>query len=220
MVADFVNLLHPPYTLWHLSYVIIGISFAPVFYVSRSLATLLAFFFGLGIGAHALDEAVGNPLRTNISSTRLYLIGFVSIGIAIAIGVYYALTITYLLLPIISAEAFFAISYNLETFGKRFHSAWVFSVSWGMLPLITGYFVNALTITPSVLTLSVAAGFLTYAQRILSTPARRVRRGFQQSMGSDLPSEQLLKVSEKTLKVLTLVIFLFAMALIVSRIVF
>ncbi len=54
VLADLVNLLHPPYTLWHLSYVIIGIGLAPVIYPDRSIAVIIAFFLGLGIGAHAL----------------------------------------------------------------------------------------------------------------------------------------------------------------------
>ena len=208
-----MNLLHPPYTLWHLSYVILGISLAPVIYPTRSIATVVAFFLGLGIGAHALDETMGNPLQTRLSKKWLYLVGFVSLGAAISIGLYYTITLSYLLLPIIFAETFFAISYNLETFGKKFHTAWVFSLSWGMLPLLTGFFVNALTITPAAILFSIGAGLLTYVQRILSIPSRNVRRGHSSS-----ESIELLRVSEKSLKVLTIVVFLFALSFLLERI--
>lgn len=181
---------------------------------ARSIATVVAFFLGLGIGAHALDETMGNPLQTKLTKRRLYFIGFTSLGAAIAIGLYYTITLSYLLLPIIFAETFFAVSYNLETFGKKFHTAWVFSLSWGIVPLLTGYFVNALTFTPAVLLLSIGAGLLTYVQRILSTPARRMRRGLWQGQ-----SEELLKLSEKTLKVLTLVIFILAMSFLLARLI-
>lgn len=209
-----MNLLHPPYTLWHLSYVILGISLAPVIYPERSLATVVAFFLGLGIGAHALDETMGNPLQTRLSKRRLYLIGFVSLGAAISIGLYYAIVVSYFLLPIIFAETFFAVSYNLETFGRRFHASWVFSLSWGTLPLLTGFFVNALTITPAAIVLSIGAGLLTYVQRILSTPARNVRRRQWQSSSE---SVDLLKVYEKSLKILTIVVFLFAISFLLER---
>jgi hypothetical protein len=222
-LGDFLNLLHPPYTAWHLSYVLLGISLAPAIYPERSIATMLAFFLGLGIGAHSLDETMGNPLRTKLSRDRLYLIGFSALGVAIGLGLYYTFTLSLLLLPIICAETFFAVTYNLEMFGRKFHTAWVFSLSWGTLPLITGYFVNALAITPALVLISVAAGLLTYAQRILSTPARFVRRKVWTSEDSSAGSEfdssaELVSVSEKALKVLTLTIILLAVALLLQRV--
>ena len=63
---DWWNLLHAPYTAWHLSYVVIGAALAPHVDVSRLVATLLAFFLAVGIAAHALDELRGRPLRTRI----------------------------------------------------------------------------------------------------------------------------------------------------------
>ena len=54
---DYVTLLHPPYTLWHLSYVVIGAAIAPAFRPWILCLALLAFFLGMGIGAHALDDA-------------------------------------------------------------------------------------------------------------------------------------------------------------------
>ena len=79
---DVINLTHFPYTLWHLSYVLIGISLSPVIHTDRSIAVLVAYFLGLGIGAHALDETMGNPLQTKLSKSRLYLIGFSSLAAA------------------------------------------------------------------------------------------------------------------------------------------
>ena len=59
-----MTLLHPPYTLWHLSYVAIGASLAPELETNRLLWGLAAFLLGLGVGAHALDELHGRPLQT------------------------------------------------------------------------------------------------------------------------------------------------------------
>ena len=59
---DYVTLLHPPYTAWHLSYVVIGAGLAPKLYEGRLAAALVAFFLALGIAAHALDELNGRPL--------------------------------------------------------------------------------------------------------------------------------------------------------------
>ena len=53
---DYLNLLHAPYTLWHLSYVVLGAAISPTVHLDRLLGTLLAFFLAVGIAAHALDE--------------------------------------------------------------------------------------------------------------------------------------------------------------------
>ena len=45
---DYLNLLHVPYTLWHLSYVVLGAAIAPTLHLDRLLGTLLAFFLAVG----------------------------------------------------------------------------------------------------------------------------------------------------------------------------
>src|SRR5262249_60601517 len=68
---DFVTLLHPPYTAWHLSYVLLGAAAAPVVHGGRLAATLVAFFLAVGVGAHALGEVQGPPPGTGLSRRRL-----------------------------------------------------------------------------------------------------------------------------------------------------
>jgi len=227
LFADLVNLLHPPYTLWHLSYVVIGIALSPTIYLVRSIAVILAFFLGLGIGAHALDETMGNPLKTRLSKRELYLIGFSSISIAAAIGGYYVLTLSLFLLPIILVEVFFALAYNLEIFDKKFHNGYIFAISWGVLPFLTGYFVNALTLSITALLTSLAIGLLTYVQRTLSVQARSIRRNIDSPItalklesGEEIPAtgRELIGPAEKSLKALTLTVFILAIALIFQRI--
>src|SRR5207247_2904627 len=81
---DYVTLLHPPYTVWHLSYVVIGASLAPVVDGGRLGASVLAFFLGVGLTAHALDELHGRPLQTQISDRVLWSIAVVGLAGAIA----------------------------------------------------------------------------------------------------------------------------------------
>src|SRR5438067_4626175 len=76
---DYVTLLHPPYTLWHLSYVVIGGAIAPRFDAGVLGLALAAFFLALGIGAHALDELNGRPLQTRIPSATLVALAAVSV---------------------------------------------------------------------------------------------------------------------------------------------
>src|SRR6188472_786614 len=63
---DYVSLLHPPYTVWHLSYVAMGAAVARVFNGARLGLTVAAFFLAVGVTAHAFDELAGRPLGTRI----------------------------------------------------------------------------------------------------------------------------------------------------------
>src|SRR5438874_5400326 len=92
---DYWTLLHPPYTAWHLSYVAIGAAAAPVFDGGRLGATVLAFFLGVGLTAHALDELRGRPLQTAISSAVLKAIAWVGLAGAVAIGVVGAIEVSW-----------------------------------------------------------------------------------------------------------------------------
>ena len=88
---DYVTLLHVPYTLWHLSYVAIGAALAPNFETKRLVAALVAFFLGMGVGAHALDELQGRPLQTRIGTGTLVALAALSIAGAAGIGVFASL---------------------------------------------------------------------------------------------------------------------------------
>src|SRR4029453_5513791 len=108
---DYVTLLHPPYTAWHLSYVAIGATLTAEFSWSRFVPTLVAFFLGVGIGAHALDELNGRPLRTQIPRNVLLLLAFTSIGGAAAIGIVGAVTVDPWIAAFVAAGAFIVVVY-------------------------------------------------------------------------------------------------------------
>ncbi len=71
---DYVTLLHLPFTVWHLSYVVLGAAAAPVLHLDRLAWLLLAFFLGVGLAAHALRtsrKAVAlRPLQRQASRYR------------------------------------------------------------------------------------------------------------------------------------------------------
>ena len=73
-VSDWWTLLHPPYTIWHLSYVVLGAAIAPSRDWTALAFSVLAFFLAVGLAAHALDELHGRPLRTNIPSSTLWAV--------------------------------------------------------------------------------------------------------------------------------------------------
>jgi hypothetical protein len=173
---DYVTLLHPPYTAWHLSYVAIGAALAPRWRPGILGLALAAFFLGMGVAAHALDELNGRPLRTRIGSGTLVVLAVVSLAGAAAIGIGTAIHTSLWLLAFVAAGAFIAVAYNLELFGGRLHGDLWFALAWGALPLLATYFAAAETIRVEAVVAAGAAALLSHAQRVLSTPVRRMRR--------------------------------------------
>ena len=173
---DYVTLLHPPYTLWHLSYVAIGAALAPEFHGGLLALTALAFFLALGIGAHALDELHGRPLETRIPTWVLTALAGSTIAAAAGIGIGVAVVRDLWLLPFVAFGTFIVVAYNLELFGGRFHGDSWFAVAWGAFPLVTAYVVSAGKITAEAALAAAFAALLSHAQRVLSTPVRDVRR--------------------------------------------
>lgn len=223
---DYVTLLHLPYTAWHLSYVVIGAALVPELEGRRLLAALAAFFLALGIGAHALDELIGRPLRTHIPDGVLVGLAAVSIGAAVAIGIAAALAWTLWLLPFVAAGAFLVLAYNLELFGGRFHTDLWFGLAWGAFPLLTGYFVAAEELTVEALLAALFALLTTLVQRSLSTPVRRVRRSVIDVSGSvtladgareEITADTLIAAPERALRLLAAAMVLLAAALLVLR---
>jgi hypothetical protein len=173
---DYATLLHPPYTLWHLSYVALGAGLASPFSWLRCAAALVAFALAMGVGAHALDELHGRPLRTQIPDRVLWALAVVSIAAAAAIGIYACIAWTWRLAPFVVAGAFIVVAYNLELFGGAFHSTLWFALAWGSLPALAAYVVQAETLRLEAVAAAAYAALLSYAQRVLSTPARAARR--------------------------------------------
>jgi len=189
-VRDYVTLLHPPYTLWHLSYVAVGAAIAPRFHLDRMLWALAAFFLAMGVAAHALDELKGRPLRTRIPSSVLVALAVVTLAGACAIGVGAAHAWGWSLLVFVAIGAVAVPAYNLEL---ALHTDWGFALLWGALPALTGYFVEAQTIRVEAVAVAGYAFLLSLAQRALSTPVRAARRTHATKTGTE-PLERALRL--------------------------
>jgi hypothetical protein len=178
---DLVTILHPPYTLWHLSYVAFGAAAAPQPHTDRVLAALAAFFLAVGVSAHALDELQGRPLNTELSDRALAALAVAGLVGALAIGVVGCFVVSATLIPFVLAGGFLVLAYNLELFGGRFHTDLWFAAAWGGFPALTGWWSNALGVHDLGQALAAAGAvlgcfWLTAAQRRLSTPVRELRR--------------------------------------------
>jgi hypothetical protein len=222
-LRDWVTLLHPPYTLWHLSYVAIGASLVPDLVWWRLAGTLLAFFLAVGIGAHALDEFHGRPLATGIPTRVLAVAATLSITTAMAMGLIVG---GLKLLPFVVLGGVLVVGYNLELFGGRLHNDICFATAWGAFPVIVGAYAQHWSVSPAAVVGAGAAFFLSLGQRALSTPARDLRRrvsavsatvNFADGRRRELGRAELLAPLERALRAFSFAVVATAVALLLAR---
>ncbi|HTV12725.1 MAG TPA: hypothetical protein VME20_12785 [Acidimicrobiales bacterium] len=225
-LRDWLSLLHPPYTAWHLSYVLIGASLAPRFHLGRLLATLAAFALAVGVGAHGLDELKGRPLRTAIPAPLLAAVSLVSISAAVALGVIGIYRVGWGLAAFILVGLVLVVGYNLEIWHGRLHGGVVFALGWGSFPLLTAYYAQASSLRASAVLGAVFAYFFSRAQRALSTEARDLRRRVVSVAGErvyetgtrvELTRDALLRPLEQALVALSWCTCVLGAALVVAR---
>ena len=223
---DYWSLLHPPYTVWHLSYVAIGAALAPDLHVGWLLETLAAFFLAMGLAAHALDELNGRPLRTRIPGGVLIAIAVVGLGGAIAFGVHGVIEVSPWLWAFIVAGVFLVVAYNMELFGGVVHSDLWFALAWGAFPVLTAYFAQTATVLIEAVLAAAACAAISAAQRTLSTPVRRLRRTVVDVRGEvelndgtreRIDASAIRDAPERALRWLSLAMPLIATALVIAR---
>ncbi len=223
---DYWTLLHPPYTLWHLSYVVMGACIASTVDIRWLVETVLAFFLAMGIAAHALDELNGRPLGTRIPDAVLWALAVVGLAGAVALGVDGARTVSPWIWAFIGTGVFLVLAYNLELFGGRIHSDLWFALAWGAFPVLTASFAQTARIEPEAVALAGACAVISAAQRVLSTPVRRLRRRVASVDGSitlhdgaveAIDAATLRSAPERALRWMSLAMPLLALALLVGR---
>lgn len=224
---DYVTLLHAPYTAWHLSYVVIGGCLAPIVSWGRLGAAVAAFALAVGIGAHALDELRGRPLRTAIPDPVLVVLAATSIAAAGAIGVAGALSFRPWLVALVPVGVFLVLAYNLELLGGRFHTDVWFGLAWGGFPVVAGYAAVAGELHAAAILAAAFAVLLSLAQRALSSHVRFVRRRVATVSGelelrdgtsAPLDVPRLMAANERGLRLLTAATLALAAALVAYRI--
>ena len=216
---DYVTLLHLPYSVWHLSYVVIGAAAAPVVHLDRLAALVLAFFLAVGLAAHALDEYRGRPLRTGLSDASLLSIAVASLAGALAIGAVASVVISLWAVPFVVFGCLIVPAYSLEMLGGKFHSDFWFALSWGAFPALVGYWANAERLDAEAFVLAAGCFALSLAQRTLSTRVRSLRRDVQAVTGritrkdgvvEMIDTSYLLETNELALRLLGLAVALLA----------
>jgi hypothetical protein len=219
-------MLHLPYTLMVLSFVLVGAAISPHISWTVLTGTLVAYFLGLGIGAHFLDQLPGMGSRyvRHWPSWGLWLGGAGGIGVAIALGILGSLWyLGWPILILVLIQAICAFGYPLApVFRGLLHRESVFAISWGSLPFLTSFYAQSGTITIDAVL--VAAGFAGVAvlEIRLSRLSRRLRSGVPATSrdirGRPVPPWVSNRGVDLALGVLAFGTFLLALALLTSRI--
>jgi hypothetical protein len=224
---DYVTLLHLPYTAWHLSYVVIGGCLAPIVAWGRLGAAVAAFGLAVGVGAHALDELRGRPLRTAIPDRVLWSLAAVSLTAACAIGLAGAVSFEPWLALLVPVGVFFVLAYNLELLGGWLHTDLWFGLAWGGFPVVCGYAAVAGDVQVVTILAAAFAVLLSLAQRALSSRVRFVRRNVTSVEGEieradgqrePLDASRLIAADERGLRLLTAAVLVLASAMVTLRI--
>jgi hypothetical protein len=223
---DYWTLLHPPYTLWHLSFVALGACVVDTLEPRYLAMALVAFFLAVGIAAHALDELHGRPLRTQIPRSVLISLAVIGVTGALAIGLYGASVVSWWGLVFIGIGGFLVPAYNLEWFGGRFHTDLWFAVMWGGFPALAGGFSQTGRIDVPIVLISAGCGYVAAAQRRLSTPVRSLRRratavtgqiSYDDGTQVPLDAAAMTQAPEGALRLLWIAMVLLAVGLVITR---
>ena len=190
-------------------------------------AAVAAFALAVGIGAHALDELRGRPLRTQIRDPVLIALAVGSIASACAIGIVGAATFRPWLALLVPVGLFLVLAYNLELARGRFHTDLWFGLAWGGFPVVCGYAAVAGEIRVAAILAAAFAVLLSLAQRALSSHVRHVRRRVVAVRGEielddgtteTLDAARLISPAEHGLRLLAVATVVLAAALVAMRV--
>jgi ubiquinone/menaquinone biosynthesis methyltransferase len=220
---DYWTLLHPPYTAWHLSYVLLGAALAPMPDPRMVAGGLIAFFLAVGVASHSFDELQGRPLGTRIPSAVQFLLGSLGLLGAVALGIVASAQLGPWFLVLVAVGAALVISYGLEL--PVVHSDIGFALAWGGFPVVVSAIANGAPI-PATAAAAIGASLLSLAQRRLSTPVRRIRRKAAGVSGSvryrdgtveAIDAARLISAPESALRLLWLAIAAISIGTLLAR---
>jgi hypothetical protein len=232
--GELYTILHLPYTSMVLAYVLIGAALSPVIYLDRVILTLFAYFLGLGLSAHALNELHMRHWGQALGERELIIVFAAPLLGALVVGAYgmyviygVAQSVSFaplILFAFILMETFFLFAYNLEIAKGKFHSDLSFAFSWAALPVIISYYANALTVTAAVILVASAAAATAGIEINLSRWCKDWRRRsslkemkFEDGSTLSMTTAQLIAKPEKCLKLIVVAVDLVAVGLIVFR---
>lgn len=207
--AEFITLLHPPFLLMCLSFVVIGFSIQKPVNIQALMLISIAYLLGLGIAAHALDQlpGMGSSYTKYLSPKELLTMAIVSLIITSGIGIWFIVTYNaWLFCILVPLQTFFAFSYPIATLFKGvFHNDASFAFSFGALPVVIGYYANNLYLSWLVIPFASVCFLIALIEITLSRYVRNLR--------AESSDEKYLQKPEAALKTLCVLSYLLAFAL-------
>lgn len=232
-LRELYTILHLPYTSMVLSYILIGADISPTIYPDRVVLTLLAYFLGLGLSAHALNELHATHWVEVLGKSELTVLFVVPLVGAVVIGVHGMVELQRVsgsvvaplaLVVFMFLEVFFLIAYNTEAFDGAFHSDVAFALSWAALPTLVSYYVNSLMISAGAVLVALAMAATAGIEINLSRWCKEFRRKssltemrFADGSRQAITTVQLLAKPERALKLIVVTVDLAALGLIAYR---
>ena len=189
---DWWTLLHPPYTLWHLSYVVLGAALARRLSTGRR-SPRRSWRSSSPSASPPTRSTSGRAVRSGptsltvswCSSRRWRWSGRCALGVY---GAFWCTAPNWLLAAAVPVGVALVVGYNLELAGGRLHNDLTFGLGWGGFPVVVGYLAQdpgaGSPRGAAAVAATCAAIALTHAQRRLSTPARDLRRRTTSVAGS------------------------------------
>jgi len=155
--------LRIPFSLMFLCWITFSQALSPIFSIEKYIYLLIASLFGLIIGAHYIDIVTSKKKFApyfRIPSKPMLITGVSSVLLGTAIGIYIALRwdLPYFLIFVI-VEGFAAIAYPRER-PRIAHSYPVFGITWGALPMLAAYYIQAGNISILSLGVSISVGLM------------------------------------------------------------
>jgi hypothetical protein len=213
-------MLHPPYTLMVLSFAAVGAVLAPTISLLVLGATLAAYFLGLGVGAHFLDQLPGMGSRyvRHWPSWALWAGGLGGVAAGVGIGVLGAwVRLGPPFLAWVLVQGLCALGYPLApVFRGVFHRDSVFAVSWGSLPFLTSYYAQSGTISLAALAVAAVFAGAAVVEIRMSRWSRRARKGVP-APGGGLTPRLPSRVPDRVLQILSVGTTVVAFGLLAAR---
>jgi hypothetical protein len=232
---ELFTIIHLPYTSMVLSYLLVGAALSPTLHLERVGWSLVAYFLGLGLSAHALNEIHARHWGDVVSENELKLLFALPLIGAISIGVYgmYVLYGTtagvfapLVLFVFICLEIFFVFTYNTGLYKGRFHGDVSFAFSWAALPTLVSYYVNSLEVTVPAVLMALAMASTAGIEINLSRWCKDLRRQrpltemrFEDGANVKIGTVELIAKPEKSLKLIVIAVDLFAISLFLRRLI-
>ncbi len=209
-LAELWTILHLPYTFMSLSFLAIGFGISGVQRWDVFAWIMVAYFLGLGIAAHAFDQlpGQGSSYVKYLSPVELMQLGIGAVVGAVLIGIYWMVKLNaWHLLWIIPLQTFFVVAYPYAKFAKGFfHNDFSFAVSFGLIPVMAGYYINTLTLYNKFIPWAIVAFMISMIEITLSRYVRKWRKNVYL-----LAEPSVIEKPEKALKLLCMLSYYLAL---------